>query len=88
MATVLRKALSETVLVVEDGKKKTISKMEAAVKGLVDQAIAGDMSAFRVLSDLTRILDDSAPRSTSADLEVLDQKLIANLVNRFAGPSS
>jgi Family of unknown function (DUF5681) len=86
LATVLQNALSDTIVVVEHGEEKTISKMEAAVKRLVDKAIAGDMSAFRVLSDLTRILDDSANRASSADLEGSDQKLLASLVSRFAAP--
>lgn len=83
LATVLQNALNDMIVVVEDGKEKTISKMEAAVRRLVDKAIAGDMSAFRALADLTRILDDSPTRATSADLEGVDQKLIASLVSRF-----
>jgi hypothetical protein len=83
MATLLRKSLSETVVIVEGGKKRTITKMEAAVRRLVDKAITGDMTAFRVLSDLTHILDDSAGHATSADLEVADQKLLASLISRF-----
>jgi hypothetical protein len=84
LATVLQNALNDTMVVVEDGEQKTISKMEAAVKRLVDKAIAGDMTAFRVLSDLTRILDDSADRASSADLESADRKLLASLASRFA----
>jgi hypothetical protein len=80
---VLQNALNDTVTVVEDGKEKTITKMEAAVRRLVDKAITGDMTAFRVLSDLTHILDDSAGHATSADLEVADQKLLASLISRF-----
>lgn len=83
LATVLQNALNDTVTVVENGKEKTISKMEAAVKRLVDKAIAGDMTAFRVLSDLTRVLDDSAGHPTSADMEPADQKLLASLISRF-----
>ena len=86
ISTVMQRALKETIVVVEEGKKKTISKMEAAVKRLVDKAIAGDMSAFRVLSDLSRILEDSPERATSADLELADQKLLESLLSRFAQP--
>ena len=83
MATVLERALSQTVLIVEGGQKKKISKMEAAVQQLVDKAIGGDMYAFRVLSVLTQMLDDSASRPTIADLAEADQKILQTLARRF-----
>lgn len=85
MATVLEKALSETVVIVVDGEKKKISKMEAAVKQLVDKAIQGDMYAFRVLSVLTQVLDDSA-RTSSSDIEQEDRKILEALARRFSPP--
>src|SRR6185312_17203263 len=88
ISTVLQRALKETIVVVEEGKKKTISKMEAAVKRLVDKAMAGDMSAFRVLSDLTRVLEDSPGVASSAELEAADQKLLESLLSRFTAPQN
>jgi hypothetical protein len=46
MTTALTRTLSQTVEVEEDGKTITITKMEAAVKRLVDEAIDGDMHAY------------------------------------------
>ena len=83
MATVLERALSQTVVIVEGGQKKKVSKMEAAVQQLVDKAIAGDMHAFRVLSVLTQVLDDSASRPTSAELAEVDKKMLQSVVRRF-----
>ena len=60
MPKILQKTLSESVEIIEGGKPKTISKMEAATRRLVDQAIAGDMHAFRVLSALMQIARDPA----------------------------
>src|SRR5579859_5343264 len=76
MATVLQRCLGEKTVIVEDGKQKTVSKMEAAVKQLVDKAIVGDMHAFRVLSVLTQVLDDPTTRATTSDLEESDRKIL------------
>ena len=83
MAAVLQDALRETITVFQDGKRKTITKMEAAVKRLIDKSIAGDMSAFRVLSVLTQVLSDS-PSSSISELEALDQKVLDNLFRKVA----
>ena len=53
------------------------------MKRLIDKSIAGDMSAFRVLSVLTQVLSDSFGGSIS-ELEPLDQKGLDNLYRRFA----
>ncbi|HKT23694.1 MAG TPA: DUF5681 domain-containing protein [Terriglobales bacterium] len=83
MTTILKKTLSETIDVEENGEKKTISKMEAAVRKLIDEAITGDMQAFRVLSVLTQAMQDPATGKTSAELEPADQKVLAVLAQRF-----
>lgn len=82
LSTVLQNALQKQVVVWEEGKKKTVSKMEAAVKRLVDKAITGDMSAFRLLSDLARLLE--GPGTPNAqELEAADQKVLESLMARF-----
>ncbi|HET9743446.1 MAG TPA: DUF5681 domain-containing protein [Terriglobales bacterium] len=83
LSTVLQRALDEPVVIVKAGKEKRVSKMEAAVRRLVDKAITGDMSAFRLLSDLARMLDDSGTRLTTEDLAIADQKLLQSLAARF-----
>src|SRR5438309_5171205 len=52
LATVLEETLNETVVIVEDGEQRTVTKMEAAIRTLVNSATSGDMHAFRVLSAL------------------------------------
>ena len=84
MATVLENALRETVVIVEDGEKKKISKLEAAVKQLVDKSIEGNMYAFRLLSVLVQALSDNGNPPAIADLEQADQRMLQTLVRRFA----
>ena len=83
MATVLHKELSQMVVVAQGNQKKKITKMQAAVKQLVDKALQGDMYAFRVLSVLTQALIDPAGAPTSAELEAADQKVLDMLVRSF-----
>jgi hypothetical protein len=61
LATVLEETLNETTVIVEDGQKRTMTKMEAAVRSLVSSATSGDIHAFRVLSMLTLSGDGSDP---------------------------
>ena len=87
MTTALTRTLSEPVEVeAEDGNTVTITKMEAAVKRLVDEAIAGDMHAFRVLSVLTQVLQNSAG-DDSENIEGTDREVMQSLMRRFAAAS-
>src|SRR5437899_7130037 len=84
LATALYNTLREPVEMVEDGTTKTMTKMEAAVKRLVDEAINGDMHAFRVLSVLSQAMQEAEGSATSAELEGADKKILETLFRHFA----
>jgi hypothetical protein len=84
IATVLENTLRQTVVIVDGAEKKTMSKLEAAVKQLVDKAIQGDMYALRLLSVLAQAISDSANPPAITDLEQADQKMLQTIVSRFA----
>jgi len=86
MAQTLQQQLSESIEVLVDGKRTVITKMEAAVRRLIDKAINGDMSAFRVLSVLSQVLSDS-PSVSSSELEELDKKVLAAMFKNFGAKS-
>ena len=52
LATVLQRTLKEKVIINESGVRKTVTKLEAAVKQLVNKAASGDLVAMRQLSSL------------------------------------
>jgi hypothetical protein len=83
LATVLQETLAEPVVVMEDGEKKTVTKMEAAIKRMVDKATSGDMHAFRVLSALVVSSEESATGLTTSELAESDQKILQSLARRF-----
>ena len=87
MTTALTRALSETVEVeAEDGTTVTITKMEAAVKRLVNEAIDGDMPALRVLYVLTQAVQNPAGDG-SEDIDVTDREVMQSLIRRLAAAS-
>ena len=49
LATVLERTLQEKVVIKENGVRRTVTKLEAAVKQLVNKAASGDLVAIRQL---------------------------------------
>lgn len=85
VATVFIKALREKVVIIENGQRKTVTKLEAALKQLVNKAASGDIRALRELLELAR--DAEAKQSASAVqntmIEELDQEVIDGIMHRF-----
>src|SRR6202043_4106782 len=54
VATVFLKTLHEKVVVNENGKRRTVTKLEAALTQLVNKAATGDLRALRQLLELAR----------------------------------
>ena len=90
VATVLENTLRQTVEVADEktNEKRTITKLEAAIQRLVDNAVEGDNYAFRVLSVLTQLLHEPEKAPTSAELEAADQKVLDILVRSFTAAQS
>jgi hypothetical protein len=85
MATVLERTLREKLIITENGKRKTVTKLEAAVSQLTDKAISGELSALQLLSKLVRSAEErevQAPVPTSA-LDEIDQQVVLGIMKRF-----
>ena len=71
-------SLNEPVTVNENGRRKTITKLRASLKQLVNKAAGGDPRALQLLLGTVRQIDQpEAPAGTAvineADLLVIDQ---------------
>src|SRR5271165_1826449 len=66
LATVLERTLREKVIVNEGGRRKTISKLEAAIKQLINKAASGDHAALKLLVQLASTLQEQAELTTPA----------------------
>jgi hypothetical protein len=78
-------AANERVMIVENGKRKTITKLEAATKHLANKAASGNERAMQMLCNLLqvsegRLLDTPAGAFASDD----DRAVMANLAKRFS----
>jgi hypothetical protein len=76
LATVLERTLREKVVISENGVHRTVSKLEAAARRLVDKAAAGDLAALRQLTALAgspveQVVDASTNQLADADLEIM-----------------
>jgi Family of unknown function (DUF5681) len=57
LATVLAAALDERVVITENGRRKTTTKFEAAVKQFVNRAVSGDARSMRLLLPLIQAIE-------------------------------
>ena len=86
VATVVKRTLQESVVIEENGVRKTVTKLEAAIKQLANRAASGDFAAIRMLTSLAQSLETEAtdseekPRMTESD-----EKIMALLVQRIQG---
>ena len=83
VAAIFEKTLKEKVTIEESGQTKTVTKMEAAVKHLVDKASLGDMNAFRILAVFVQSSDDDAACQADADFHEADRKILEKMLLRF-----
>jgi hypothetical protein len=60
LSTLLTKALNEQVVINESGRRKTITKLEATMKQLVNTAAGGDARAIKLVTDLLQQIGDKA----------------------------
>ena len=86
VATVLERTLRERVVINENGRRKTITKLEAAVKQLVNKAATGDTNAFKVLSTLAHSAEEKMQSESCEEIQELrevDQKILQDILKRF-----
>ena len=83
LSSTIEATLNEKVVIKEKGKKRTVTKLEATIRRLIENAISGDVQALRTLAAFMPAQDSAAPQSV-ADLAEQDRKLIESLSRRFS----
>jgi hypothetical protein len=85
MDAVYKRTLREKVVINENGKRKLVTKLEAALKQLVNKAASGDLRAIKYLADLAR--ESEAKQNLSAGapeaITEIDQEVINGILERF-----
>ncbi len=84
MATILHAALYETVMINENGVRKSIPKFEAAIKQLVNKSASGDNASLKLLIQLVPALDTlNADTGIKAIDSEADKQVLMNMQKRF-----
>jgi Family of unknown function (DUF5681) len=84
MATVLERTLRDKVVINENGVRKTVTKLEAAVKQLVNKAASGDLAAMRQLSALASSAEiEAAAAQKESTISEADQKIMNRLLEKL-----
>jgi hypothetical protein len=85
VGAVLTRTLREKVVINEHGQRKTISKLEAALKQLVNKEASGDLRALQMLVVLAREAEarDALPSRERSPLGEVDQRIIEGILKRF-----
>jgi hypothetical protein len=85
MATVLERTLREKVVLNENGRRRRVTKLEAAVKQLTNKAASGELKALQLLAALVRSAEE---RGTKTDihnnaLDEVDEKVVLGILSRL-----
>ena len=98
----LDEALAETVAIVENGRRRKITKRCAMIKQLVNKAASGDLRASRQLTDLEfrlnpegvrqqsalELMRELAEETRKAEARELAEQELENVSDREAGPAA
>jgi uncharacterized protein DUF5681 len=89
MATVLERTLRERVVINENGKRKTVSKLSAAIKQLINKAASGELKALQLLAALVRSAEERRIQAAVPDsaLDEVDEKVFLGILKRLEASS-
>jgi len=85
MATVLARTLREKVVINENGRRKTVSKLEAAIKQVTNKAASGELKALQLLAGLVRSAEERAIKAAIpiSSLDEADEKVVLGILKRL-----
>jgi hypothetical protein len=84
LATVLQRTLRETIVINENGRRKVVTKLEAAIAELVRKATSGDGHAIRYLCQLVTSAEErSVVVEPTPQLSETDQRVMNSILKRF-----
>lgn len=83
LVTVINRALNEKIQIVEKGRRKSITKLEAAVKQLCNKAAQGDARSIQQVMSLGDLIGMETPIKTS-ELDADEAAVMASLLKRHS----
>jgi hypothetical protein len=83
LATLVMSTLNEPVTVNENGRRKTITKLRASLKQLVNKAAAGDPRALQLLLVTVRQIEQPEAPARTMIVNEADRQVIEQVVARI-----
>jgi len=85
LATVLERTLREKVVIHDNGERKTVTKLQAAIMQLTNKAASGELKAFQLLAALVRSAEERESQAVAPDPgpNELDEKVFLGILNRL-----
>jgi hypothetical protein len=83
LAALLRAELDEPTILAEDGERRSITKREAIVAGLVDRSARADLQATKLLVELLGKIQPTAGAAEPEQLDAADEKVVATVLSRL-----
>jgi hypothetical protein len=86
VTSAFQRVLREKVVINEHGKRKNVTKLEAALKQLVNKAASGDLRAISQLRELAAEAEEkqkTVGNEQSTALPELDQEVMRGILERF-----
>jgi hypothetical protein len=84
LAAALNRALKEKVEIVEHGRRKSITKLDAAVKAMVNRAVKGDAKAMQQMLGMAPLVGMDTSKSTQS-IDANDAVILQALLQRMSG---
>ena len=85
LTTAINRALREKITVVEHGRRKTITKLDAAVIQMVNRAVQGDSRAMTQMLGLAPLVGVEVASAT-ASIDQNESAVLATLLQQFVPP--
>jgi hypothetical protein len=82
IATVLTEVLEEKIVISENGVRRRVTKLEAALIKLANQAASGDPVALRLLTALVRSVDERVVEPATKQLSQDDLQIMKRVLQR------
>jgi hypothetical protein len=87
-ASVVAATLGERLVVTENGRRKRITKLEAAVKQLVNRAAGGEARSIQLLIGLIQASEARPPQPDLSQPSEADREVLRELQRRLAEAAS
>jgi hypothetical protein len=87
IANVVAATLGERISITENGRRKRITKLDAAVKQLVNRAAGGDARSLQLLLGLVQAIEARPAPSDPQQPSEADQEVIRDVLRRMSETS-